>query len=130
MKQVQGWWSPDLSPHLEIFTPAGATLDMIVDSGFNGELTLPAPLIAKLGLKRRGIRDNLLADGSIMSAKTYTGEILWFGVKRRVLVQATDSDEGLLGTQLFQGCKVELDPDADLVVFTKKSAKAKRGSTQ
>ncbi|NOT61567.1 MAG: hypothetical protein HOP19_15225 [Acidobacteria bacterium] len=54
-KQLQGWWTDDLVPHLEI----------------------------------------LLA----------TGE---------------RSDEGLLGTKLFQGCKVELDSDADVVSFRKK----------
>jgi hypothetical protein len=36
------------------------------------------------------------------------------------LIQANDADEGLLGTELFQGCKVELDPDADVVILRKK----------
>ena len=126
MKQATGWWDSDLSPHLEIFTPTSESLDLIVDSGFNGELMLPVSLIKKLRLKRRGLISNQLADGSTVEAETYAGEILWFGRRKRVLAQATNSEESLLGTELFQGCKVELDPDADYVVFRKKSSRVQR----
>jgi hypothetical protein len=30
MKQLNGWWSPDLSPHLEISTPGGEVLDLVL----------------------------------------------------------------------------------------------------
>ena len=126
MKQVKGWWSLDLSPHLEIFTPSGERLDVVVDSGFNEELTLPESLIEKLGLERLGSVEIELANGSMMRTETYLGEILWFGKRKQVLVQATKSNEGLLGTELFQGCVVELDPDADWVVFRKKSSRVRR----
>jgi hypothetical protein len=43
----------------------------------------------------------------------------------RVVVQATDYHEGLIGTELFQGCIVELDLDADYVTFRKKPIKNK-----
>ncbi|MGH9845405.1 MAG: hypothetical protein ACREEM_42370 [Blastocatellia bacterium] len=36
----------------------------------------------------------------------------------------------MLGTELFQGCKVELDPDADLVVFRKKPVQAIKKGVQ
>lgn len=126
MKQVKGWWSSDLSPHLEISTPTGESLDLIVDSGFNEELTLPESLIEELELERFGPGEVELADGSVVRTEIYLGEILWFGQRKQVLVQATKSEEGLLGTELFQGCKVELDPDADLVVFRKKSSRVRR----
>jgi clan AA aspartic protease len=126
MKQAKGWWSPDLSPHLEISTPTGESLDLIVDSGFNEELTLPESLIEKLGLERFGPGEVELADGSVVRTEIYLGEILWFGQRKQVLVQSTKSEEGLLGTELFQGCKVELDPDEDLVVFRKKSSRVRR----
>ena len=76
MKQLTGWWSSDLSPYLEISTPTGEPIDLMVDSGFNGEVTLPIPLIKKLKLKRRGRIRNELADGSMAWAKAYAGEIL------------------------------------------------------
>lgn len=122
MKQMSGWWDSDLSPHLELATPSGEVLDVIVDSGFNGELMLLAAIIQKLGLQQRGTIQNILADGSTLKTETFKGEILWFGVAMRVVVQATDYHEGLLGTELFQGCKVELDLDANRVTFRRKSA--------
>lgn len=126
LQQLKGWWDTDLSPRLEISTPTGEILDLVVDSGFNGELTLPASLIKKLRLKKRGFIYNRLADGSTVRAATFVGEILWFGQRMPVLIQATHSDEGLLGAELFQGCKVELDPDADWVVFRKKPVPRQR----
>jgi clan AA aspartic protease len=126
-KQLKGWWDSDLSPHLEISTPAGEPLDLVVDSGFNGEVTLPLSHIKKLGLKKKGYIYNRLADGSTVRTATFVGEILWFGQGMQVMIQATHSeDEGLLGTELFQGCTVELDMDEDLVVFRKKPSKDRR----
>ena len=126
MKLMTGWWDADLSPHLELSTLTGASIDLIVDSGFNGELMLPMAIIKKLGLEKRGTIQNTLADGSTLKAETFAGEILWFGVPMRILVQPTNHDEGLLGTELFQGCVVELDLDADRVLFRKKSANAQK----
>lgn len=126
MKQVKGWWSPDLSPQLEISTPTGEALDLIVDSGFNRERMLPVPLIERLGLIKQGLIENELADGSTVWTKVYAGEILWFGQRKRVWVQATNAAEGLLGTELFQGCVVEMDPDAGRVIFRKKSSGVRR----
>ncbi len=120
MKHLLGWWSADLSPHLEIFTPTGEHLDVVVDSGFNGELMLPVSLIKRLKLSEAGPIQTELADGSTVWTTLYAGEIIWFGQTKSVWIQATNADEGLLGTELFQGCRVELDPDADVVIFRKK----------
>lgn len=126
-KREQGWWDGDLSPHLEISTSSGVRLDLIVDSGFNGAVTLPLALIKKLRLKKRGHVYNRLADGSVVSMPSFKGEILWFGQRMQVLVQGADAgNEGLLGTELFQGCVVELDLDADHVLFRKKSSRARK----
>jgi clan AA aspartic protease len=95
-------------------------LNLIVDSGFNGELVLPEPLAKKLRFKRHGSTAVELADGSTVLAPTYRGTILWFGRRKAVAVHTTKADEGLLGTQLFRGCTVELDPDKDRVIFRKK----------
>lgn len=126
MKQMTGWWGVDLSPYLAISTPTGESFDPIVDSGFNGALMLPITIIKRLGWEKRGTIQNTLADGSTLKAETFAGEILWFGTLIRILVQSTDHNEGLLGTELFQGCIVELDPDANRVIFHKKPARTRK----
>lgn len=130
MKKLHGWWDSALSPHLEIQTRDGELLDLVVDSGFNGELMLPISLIRKLGFQKSGTIKNILADGSIIQTTTFAGEILWFGQKKNVWIQATHSDEGLLGTELFQGCVVEMDADDGIVTSRKKSSKTRKGSTK
>ncbi|NOT63153.1 MAG: hypothetical protein HOP19_23335 [Acidobacteria bacterium] len=129
MKQTQrlrGWWDKHLSPHLAVVMETGEKLDLIVDSGFNGELVLPKPLILQLGLPDDGTMFSVLADGSVVETGVHLGEIVWFGQAREVRIQATDADDGLLGTELFQGCLVELDPDANHVLFRKKSGKPRK----
>jgi hypothetical protein len=83
MKQLQGWWTDDLSPHLEILTSAGEPLDVVVDSGFNGELMLPVSLIEQLGLDEAGPVETELADGSTVWTTLYAGEIRWFDKRSR-----------------------------------------------
>jgi predicted aspartyl protease len=38
----------------------------VIDTGFNGSLTLPLSVIVKLGLARRAPRQATLADGSVV----------------------------------------------------------------
>ncbi len=123
---MQGWWDAELSPHIEILLPTGEVIDLVVDSGCNAEVVLPKSLITKLGLKNDGSIFSRLADGSVLEVGVYIGEILWFGQKREVRIQATDSHEGYLGTELFQGCIVELDLDENRVIFRKKTTKARK----
>ena len=125
-QRLQGWWDSELSPHLAVALATGEELDLVVDSGFNGEIVLPKSLIRKLRLMRDGCMSVELADGSMVRTKTYLGEILWFGQTLEIRIQATDFHEGLLGTELFQGCVVELDPDADRVLFRKKSGRTRK----
>ncbi|MGH9843417.1 MAG: hypothetical protein ACREEM_32165 [Blastocatellia bacterium] len=125
-QRLQGWWDAHLSPHLAVALATGEELDLVVDSGFNGEIVLPKSAIRKLRLMRDGWMFAELADGSLVPTRTYFGEILWFGQTLEVRIQATDSHEGLLGTELFQGCVVELDPDADRVLFRKKPGRARK----
>lgn len=125
-RRMQGWWDADFSPYLEITLPTGETIDLVVDSGFNGEVVLPKSLITALGLQNDGSIFSRLADGSFVETELYIGEILWFGQRREVRIQATDSHEGLLGTELFQGCMVELDLDANRVIFRKKPTKKQK----
>ncbi len=87
---------------------------------------LPSATIESLGLSEAGPIQAELADGSLVWTLLFVGEIVWFGQTEHVWIQSTNSDEGLLGTKLFQGCKVELDPDADLVIFHKKTARRQR----
>jgi len=77
-------------------------IESILDTGFNGALTLPPPLIASLGLAWRSRTTAILANGSREQFDLYAAMVIWDGVPRSVLVQAIDTAP-LLGMALLVG---------------------------
>ncbi|MBM4048208.1 MAG: clan AA aspartic protease [Planctomycetes bacterium] len=62
----------------------------VVDTGFNGTLTLPSKTIALLGLPWRTRGSAALADGSEGTFDIYAATILWDGLPRPILVEAVE----------------------------------------
>jgi clan AA aspartic protease len=90
---------------LETF-PKKRKISVIIDTGFSGELCLAPRTIHGMGFERFGREPFVLADGRIMRADVYKGRIQWFNHRRSVEVIALDNPQGLLGTQLLQGCRL------------------------
>lgn len=84
---------------------AEATIEAVVDTGFNGYLTMPQPLIDFLGLPWRRRGSGTLADGSRIIFDIYEAEIMWDGELRRVAVDCSEADP-LVGMSLLQGCEL------------------------
>jgi len=86
-------------------------IEAIVDTGFNGELTLPGHLIASLGLTWKACSGGFLADGSYIDFDVYSAKVWWDGVTRVVDIEATNGST-LLGTELLRdrGLHVEFKP--------------------
>ncbi len=93
------------------------TQDVIVDTGFNGWLSLPPDLITQLNLtwERRGRA--ILGDGSECVFYVYEAGIVWDGKLLTIPVDEADSEplvemslmEGYqLTMQIFEGGQVEL----------------------
>jgi clan AA aspartic protease len=78
------------------------SVEAVIDTGFNGYLTLPSDLIRELGLPFRRNGRAVLGDGSEITFDIYEAVILWDGRPRRVPVDAADTDP-LLGTGLLSG---------------------------
>jgi clan AA aspartic protease len=118
--KLEGVFDAYLAPRLQPATARQWPLDVVVDTGFNGELVLPRKLIRRLRWPLKGQVRVELADGSLVRTDVYEGRILWFGQERVVAVYATASKDGLLGTQMLKGCTLFLDPDENKVVLTRK----------
>ena len=74
----------------------------IVDTGFNGWLSLPPELIAQLGLKWKRRGRAILGDGSECLFDIYEAVLLWDGEFLKIPLDEADS-EPLVGMSLMEG---------------------------
>jgi predicted aspartyl protease len=88
----------------------------VVDTGYNGSLTLPPSIIAALGLRWRRYGHAILADGSDAPFNVYEATIIWDGRATLILVDEMDADS-LTGMSLIYGYELTM-PVVDGAVFT------------
>jgi len=77
-------------------------IEAILDTGFNGSLTLPPAMIASLELQWRTRGLVMLANGTEDPCDIYAATIIWDGRPRNILVEAADTDP-LVGMALLYG---------------------------
>ena len=77
-------------------------IEAVVDTGFNGFLTLPTTLVSELGLPFVSIGRATLADGSEIAYDVYGATVLWDGQALYVEADAADSTP-LVGMLLLDG---------------------------
>ena len=75
-------------------------IDAVVDTGYNGFLTLPPTVVAELGLAFGGISRATLADGSVVAFDVYDVTVIWDGIARYISASAADSTP-LVGMSLL-----------------------------
>lgn len=94
---------------LEILGTSGQSEEIVViDTGYNGSLTLPRSIVTKLSLTAGAARTVILGDRSSKILNFYEAEIVWDGQKRMVPVLCVEGDP-LVGTALLEGYKMEAD---------------------
>ncbi|HJX29200.1 MAG TPA: clan AA aspartic protease [Thermoanaerobaculia bacterium] len=77
-------------------------IEAVIDTGFNGYLTLPPEIIASLDLPFRRNGRAVLGDGSAVTFDIHEAVVLWGGRVRRISVDAADTTP-LLGMGLLYG---------------------------
>jgi len=79
----------------------------IVDTGFNGWMTLPSALLRALRLPFRGSGLATMADGTETLFDIYEGTVIWDGHPRQVSVHVSDSDP-LVGMGMLYGFELNI----------------------
>lgn len=80
----------------------------VVDTGFEGTLTLPPDVVAALGLPYvTRIRANLADDSNVMT-RLHLATIIWHGVEREIIVLAMGR-RPLIGTALIEDYHLSVD---------------------
>jgi clan AA aspartic protease len=86
--------------HIEDANGQTQAIDVKVDTGFTGFLSLPVAMVASLGLvatRQDGVR---IGDGSIVIAPVHSAVVVWDGKARRVDVHAMGV-ERLIGMRML-----------------------------
>ena len=89
--------------------PAGQTqVDAVVDTGFNGFLTLPPTVVEELGLPLRGRGRAILANGSEDFFDVYDVTVLWDNQPRFVPADEADTTP-LVGMALLEAHSLHIE---------------------
>lgn len=94
---------------LEIYGPVNSiTKITVIDTGYNGALTLPLAVITALALIPLVSRAVTLGDTSQRILDFYEAEVIWDGQRQSIQVLCVEGDP-LIGTALLNGYKMETD---------------------
>lgn len=99
-------------------------VEAVIDTGFDGELTLQEAQIRQLGYSYSGTAGGTLADGSEVQFDYYEGWVLWHGFERPVAVIGAEG-QPLIGMGLLGGSRLILDAEPDGGVLVEDLAEAR-----
>jgi clan AA aspartic protease len=99
--------------HLMVRGPTGQALEIeaIIDTGFDGWLSLPSSGIVSLGLVWRQRGRALLADGRESVFDIYEATVDWDGEARRIPVDEAETAP-LVGMSLLEGYELTVQAQA------------------
>lgn len=80
----------------------------VVDTGYDGALTLPAEVASSLGLPSMGSGRSMLGDGSWTNHRSYEAFVRLNGASRRVIVDEAETMP-MLGMRLLEGHELRID---------------------
>ena len=85
-----------------------AQVEAVIDTGFNGFLTLPTQFVTDLALPFAGTTRAALGNGSEVQMDVFEATLLWDDQERNVVVLAT-AGGALVGMSMLSGYRVTLD---------------------
>jgi clan AA aspartic protease len=80
----------------------------VIDTGFNGSLTLPLNVITELGLPWVQSDEVELGDGSLTECDFYAGVVIWDRRVHSILVAEAETTP-LVGMELLQGFELKMN---------------------
>jgi clan AA aspartic protease len=83
-------------------------IDTVIDTGFDGFLSLPSGMIMRLGLPWTISNMATLGDGSETLFDFYTGTVIWDGQYRTIDIAESET-EPLLGMAMLYGYRLQVD---------------------
>src|SRR5687768_14092672 len=91
---------------------------LVIDTGYDGHIALPASLVAELGLASHGQATAVFGDGSSRTLNKFQAAVLWDGAWRDVIILEADGgmvvgmallDRSRLTIEVYDGGRVFVD---------------------
>lgn len=113
---------------LRVRGPAGQDqeIEAIIDTGFDGWLSLPSSIVAQLALTWRQRGRALLADGSESVFDIYEATVDWDGELRRIPVDEAETVP-LIGMSLLEGYELSIQVQRGGNVIVRALSQARSG---
>jgi len=107
--QIDGYFNAQNEPVIRLDLGLAST-DVLVDTGFDGGLTLPSQVANQLDLTYVGLEGFISAFEETIVAKTYSIELDWLGKRVRVSVIVSPRiNQALLGSHMLKDCRLIID---------------------
>jgi clan AA aspartic protease len=98
------------------------SIPAVIDTGFDGSLTLPVEALKELAASRFGRIAIILADGSESLCDVYKLQIVWDGERRVIEVDAAETAP-LVGMALLEGFILNVDVvEGGVVTITRRDS--------
>ena len=105
---ITGEVTDDTVPLIE-FPLAGETYPAVIDTGFNGDLELPASLRDRLPVRFLYSIESILAAGQSIVEDLYAVAVPFDGQMVQAEVTFSGGHDILIGTRLLRGHRLEID---------------------
>jgi clan AA aspartic protease len=102
---------------IKVKFPGGASIECVVDTGFDGGLMLPLTLADGLQIRILGELVFEMVGGARMSAPVGLANIEWLNEPREIEVILGSGNDVLIGTELLAGTTLTIDYTAELVTI-------------
>ena len=83
-------------------------IEAVIDTGYNGFLTLPYEIIALLELPWTDLHRVTLADGSSQICDVYEGGVVWDNQTNLIEIEAAET-QPLIGMELLEGYDLHIE---------------------
>jgi len=84
-------------------------VEALLDTGFDGQVCLPIRLALQLGLDLIATQEVEYADGRVETELLFSGTVRVNAEPQEVEIGLTESDEALIGREMFEGLILTLD---------------------
>lgn len=89
--------------------------EAVIDTGFNGAITLPSKIIHRLGLPWQTRGRAAMANGQVDYFDSYSGWAQWGDEKRPILIESAETIP-LVGMRLLRGYRVCIEAERNGLV--------------